>query len=37
VALALGLVPKQVAEEKLRQETIEELTQGKSVLAGRTG
>jgi Ni,Fe-hydrogenase III small subunit len=36
VALALGLVPKKVAEEKLRQETLAELAQGKSILAGRT-
>jgi Ni,Fe-hydrogenase III small subunit len=36
VALALGLVPKKVAAEKLRQETLAELAQGKSILAGRT-
>jgi Ni,Fe-hydrogenase III small subunit len=33
VALALGLVPKKVAEEKLSQETAEELAQGKSIVA----
>ena len=33
VALALGLVPKRVAEEKLNQETLEELAQGKSIVA----
>jgi hypothetical protein len=33
VALALGLVPKKVAEEKLSQETVEELAQGKSIVA----
>jgi len=32
-ALALGLVPKKVAEERLRQETLEELAQGKSIIA----
>ena len=36
VALALGLVPKKVAEERLRQETLEELAEGKTVVAGRT-
>jgi Ni,Fe-hydrogenase III small subunit len=35
VAFALGLVPKKVAEEKLRQETLEELACGKSMVAGR--
>jgi NADH:ubiquinone oxidoreductase subunit B-like Fe-S oxidoreductase len=33
VALALGLVPKKVAEEMLSQETLEELAQGKSIIA----
>jgi Ni,Fe-hydrogenase III small subunit len=33
VAFALGLVPKKVAEEKLNQETLEELAQGKSIVA----
>ena len=32
VALALGLVPKKVAEERLSQETLEELAQGKSIV-----
>jgi Ni,Fe-hydrogenase III small subunit len=35
VAVALGLVPKQVASEALRQETLEELAHGVSHLAGR--
>jgi len=35
VALALGLVPKKVAEEKLSQETVEELAQGKSIVASK--
>lgn len=34
VALALGLVPKKVAEEVLSQETLEELAQGHSSFAG---
>jgi hypothetical protein len=34
----LGLVPKKVGEERLSQETLEELAQGKSIVAGkRTG
>jgi Ni,Fe-hydrogenase III small subunit len=33
VAFALGLVPKKVAEERLNQETLEELGQGKSIVA----
>jgi coenzyme F420-reducing hydrogenase gamma subunit len=33
VALALGLAPKKVAEEKLKQETLRELAQGKSIVA----
>ncbi len=33
VALALGLVPKNVAEERMRQETLEELAQGRSAFA----
>ncbi len=33
VALALGLAPKKVAEGKLNQETLEELAQGKSIMA----
>jgi len=32
VALAMGLVQKKVAAEKLRQETLDELAQGKSVV-----
>ena len=36
VALALGLVPKKVAEERLSQETLEELAEGKSILARKT-
>jgi Ni,Fe-hydrogenase III small subunit len=36
IALALGLVPKKVAEETLRQETLEELAEGKSGFNGRT-
>ncbi len=34
VAFALGLVPKKVAEERLNQETLAELAQGKSIVAG---
>jgi Ni,Fe-hydrogenase III small subunit len=33
VALALGLVPKKVAEERFKQETLEELAEGKSAFA----
>ena len=36
VALALGLLPKKVAEERLKQESLEELAEGKSAFAGRT-
>jgi len=36
VALALGLVPKKVAEEKLAQETLEELAEGRSAFAGKS-
>ena len=36
IALALGRVPKKVAEEKLSQETLEELAQGKSMREGKT-
>jgi Ni,Fe-hydrogenase III small subunit len=36
VALALGLLPKKVAEERLKQESLEELAEGKSPFAGRT-
>ncbi len=36
VALALGLVPKKIAEERLKQESLEELAEGKSAFAGRT-
>lgn len=32
VALALGLVPKKVGEEILRQETLEELARGESIV-----
>src|SRR5271157_5338090 len=32
VAYALGLVPKKVAEERLSQETLEELAHGKSIV-----
>ncbi|MEW6365840.1 MAG: NADH-quinone oxidoreductase subunit B family protein [Acidobacteriota bacterium] len=35
VAVALGLVPKKVAEEILGQETLAELAEGKPRLAGR--
>jgi Ni,Fe-hydrogenase III small subunit len=35
VAVALGLVPKQVAGEAMRQETLDELAQGVTHLAGR--
>jgi NADH-quinone oxidoreductase B subunit len=35
-ALALGLVPKKVAEERLKQESLEELAEGKPAFAGRT-
>ena len=34
VALALGLVPKKVAEEDLSQESLEELAQGRSRYVG---
>jgi len=34
VAVALGLVPKQIAEEHLRQESLDELAQGRSPYAG---
>ena len=36
VAFALGLVPKKVAEEKLSQETLEELACGKSIVTGKS-
>lgn len=36
VALALGLVPKKVGEERLEQETLEDLAEGRSAFAGRT-
>lgn len=32
MALALGLVPKKVGEEILRQETLEELAHGESIV-----
>ena len=32
IALALGLVPKKVGEEILRQETLEELARGESIV-----
>ena len=35
VALALGLAPKKVAEERLKQESLEELAEGRSAFAGR--
>ena len=35
VAVALGLVPKKVAEEKLSQETLEELAFGQSIVTGK--
>jgi membrane-bound hydrogenase subunit mbhJ len=35
VAVALGLVPKQVAAEAMRQETLDELAQGVTHMAGR--
>jgi membrane-bound hydrogenase subunit mbhJ len=35
VAVALGLVPKQVANEALRQESLDELAQGVTHLGGR--
>lgn len=35
VAVALGLLPKQVAGEELRQETLDELAQGVTHLGGR--
>lgn len=35
IALALGLVPKRIAEERLKQETLEELAEGKSAFAGK--
>jgi len=35
VAVALGLVPKQVAPEALRQETLDELAQGATHLGGK--
>ena len=36
VALALGLVPKKIAEERLKQETLEELAHGKSIVPGES-
>ena len=36
IALALGLVPRKVAEERLKQETLEDLAEGRSAFAGRT-
>jgi len=36
VALALGLVPKKVGEEVLRQESLVELARGVSLFAGRS-
>jgi Ni,Fe-hydrogenase III small subunit len=35
VAVALGLAPKKVAEEKLNQETLEELACGKSMVTSK--
>jgi Ni,Fe-hydrogenase III small subunit len=35
VGLALGLSPKKVAEERLKQESLGELAEGKSAFAGR--
>ena len=35
VALALGLVPKKVVEERFKQESLEELAEGKSAFGGR--
>ena len=35
VAIALGLVPKKIAEEKLHQETLEELASGKSIVTDK--
>jgi hypothetical protein len=32
----LGLVPKKVGEERLEQETLEDLAEGRSAFAGRT-
>jgi membrane-bound hydrogenase subunit mbhJ len=37
VAVALGLVPKKVAEEVLSQESLEELAQGHSAFGGGNG
>ena len=38
IAVALGLVPKKVAEEHLSQETLDELAQGRSpYMGGRDG
>jgi len=36
IALALGIVPKKVTEEFLRQETLEELAQGVALFKGET-
>lgn len=36
VAYALGFVPKKISGERLRQETLEELAHGKSIVTGKS-